>query len=134
MVLLLLLLAIVPIAAYRFASRRYPAHLFLVTGLALGSVIAPFSLGLYGVYFIPYVGLLPGMLGLLLVMIHSAPGFHLARLLGIVSPAEIIAGNGEPLFVLLNALIWAFVYGSLGALIDRMRQRKGIACVRHGHG
>jgi hypothetical protein len=134
MALLLLPLAVVPIVAYRFARLRNPARLFLVTGLALGAVVAPFSLGLYATYFIPYVGLVPGMLGLLLVMIHSAPGFHLARLLGIVSPAEIIAGSGEPFFLLINALVWSLAYGSLGALIDRLRQRKGIVGVRHGHG
>jgi hypothetical protein len=134
MTLLLLLLALVPIVAYRFTRRRDPAHLLLVSGLALGAVIAPFSIGLYATFFIPYVGLAPGMLGLLLVTIHSAPGFHLARLLGIVSPAEIIAGNCNLCFVLLNAAIWALVYGSLGALVDRLRQRKGMVGARHGQG
>jgi hypothetical protein len=122
------------VVAYRVARLRHPQRVFLLTGLALGAVIAPLSLGLYATYFIPYIGFLPGMIGLLLVMIHSAPGFHLARLLGIVSPAEIIAGGGDFWFVLLNAIVWAFVYGCLGWAIDWFRQYKCKEGGCHGHG
>jgi hypothetical protein len=110
--------------AYRFARTRFPSRVFLVSGIAVGSIIAPVSLGLYATFFIPYVGLVPGMVGLFLTLLHSAPGFQAARVLGLVSPAEIIAGTGDLYFAALNAVIWGIAYGSLGGVIDWLRSRR----------
>ena len=131
MLLLLLLLVVVPIIAFRYARRRYPNRVFLISGLALGSVISPFSLGLYATFFIPYVGLVPGILGLMSTMFHSAPGYNLAIALGIIPSHQVVGGVGHLYLAAIDAVFWATVYGGLGWLIDwaRAKSRKEATCM-----
>jgi hypothetical protein len=121
--LLLLFLAIVPVVAYRYARRRHPNHLFLISGVALGSIIEPFSLGLYATYFIPYIGLVPGMLGLFAAMFHGTPGHKAALYLGIIPP-QVVEGISHLYLAAVNAAIWGAVYGCVGWVIDRIRTRR----------
>ena len=121
--LLLLLLGLIPVAAYRYAKRRHPNHLFLISGVALGSIASPFSLGLYATFFIPYVGLVPGMLGLFASMFHGVPGFKVATELGII-PLGVVEGSSEVYLALIDGAIWATVYGCVGWVIDAIRMAR----------
>ena len=63
------LFIIVPVIAYKVARRRMPRHVYGITGASLGAVIAPISFGLYSWYFVSFIGVVPGMIGLILVMV-----------------------------------------------------------------
>jgi hypothetical protein len=53
-------------------------------GIAIGSVIEPFSLGLWaGSYYIIPVGILTVMLGVASSLIHGMSGFRVAEWLGV---------------------------------------------------
>jgi len=119
--LALLLLAIVPVAAWHLARVHVPSHVYLITGVAFGLVISPLSLGLYSTYFISPFGFPTGMLGLVSVMFHGAPGFHASVLLGLVPRGEVVSGIGHIYVELFNGILWGVVYGSLGFLVDRFR-------------
>lgn len=134
MLLLLLILAAVPILAFRYARRRHPNRTFLISGLALGVVISPLSLGLYATFFIPYVGLVPGMLGLMSTMFHSAPGYSLAITLGVIPSHQVVGGVGHFYLAAIDAVFWAVVYGSLGWAIDWVRSKGRKAGDLHAHG
>lgn len=134
MLLLLLLLAIVPLLAFRYARRHHPDRVFLISGIALGLVISPLSLGLYATFFIPYVGLVPGILGLMSSMFHGAPGYTLAVTLGIIPSRQVVSGVGHIYLTAIDAAVWAVVYGGLGWLIDRVRSKSGKAGNQHAHG
>jgi hypothetical protein len=123
MLWLLLLLAIFPTLAYRYAQRHHPRHLFLISGAALGAVISPLSLGLYATYSIPYVGFVPGMLGLVSASFHGAPGFAMAQSIGVIPP-DVVEGSSNFYLAAIDALIWAPLYGSAGRLIDHLRTRR----------
>lgn len=133
MLLLLLLLAAVPIIAYRIARTQHPSCTFLLTGIALGLVISPLSLGLYATFFIPYIGLVPGMIGLALTMFHGSPGFHLAQSLGII-PLGVVEGIGHFYIEVINGLIWAVAYGCLGWIADWFRAKNHKEGFPHAHG
>jgi hypothetical protein len=121
MPLLLLLLAVVPVVAWRFSRRRAPAHVWAITGVAFGLVISPLSLGLYSTYFI---GVLPtGLLGLLSTLFHGSPGYDAAVWLGLVPSHEVVSGVGHVYVEVLSGAFWAVVYGLLGATIDWLRLR-----------
>ncbi len=123
--LLLNLLIIVPIIAYKVARQRAPHHVYSITGASLGAVITPLSFGLYSWYFISVVGIVPGMLGLVLVMIHGGPGFHLAVSFGLIPAGEVVSGFAQYTIVeVLNGIIWLVCYGALGYVIDRFRARR----------
>jgi hypothetical protein len=60
-----------------------PTRTGVLTGATFGLVVSPVSLGLYLLGFLlPIIGMLPGLLGLLRMMFHGAPGHELSILLG----------------------------------------------------
>jgi hypothetical protein len=124
MLLLLLFLAAVPIVTYRFARKHYPSRALLIAGIALGSVISPLSLGLYATFFIPYVGLVPGILGLMLTMLHSTPGYGVAVALGLTPSGQVVEGASHLYLAAINGAFWASIYGGLGWVADRYRTKK----------
>lgn len=132
--LLLLLLAVVPILAFRLARSRFPSRAFLISGLALGLVISPLSLGLYASFFIPYVGFVPGIFGLMSTMFHSTPGYNLAIAFGIVPSHQVVEGVGRLYLAAIDGVVWAVVYGGLGWVVDWARLKKGKDGNQHAHG
>ena len=65
------------------------------------------------------------MLGLLLVMVHEVPGFHLAVGLGFVPAGKVVSGFAQHAIVeVLNGVVWLVCYGLLGYVIDRFRARR----------
>ena len=124
MVVFELLLWLVPVAAV-LASRRYAcASVWRNTGIALGLVVSPGSLGLYALYFLGPVAAILGMLGLLLNMLHGAPGYALSVAMGLIPSHTPVEGSMHIPIEVLNALIWAVVYGALGRFIDALRARR----------
>lgn len=125
MLIALFVLVLVPVITYRIARKNLPGYLWSVTGFSFGLVAAPVSLGLYAMFFVPYVGLVPGMIGLPLSLFHGAPGFEIATFLGLRDARSVVSGNEHLVIGLLNALFWGVVYGFLGFGIDRYRKVRG---------
>ncbi len=100
-----------------------PKYSATATGVGLGLIVSPLSMGLYATYFLSPLGIVTGMIGLLSLLFHGAPGFHIIRFLGLV-PAGVIEGVGHLYIQIVNALVWAVVYGALGWVIDRVRRSR----------
>ena len=111
----------VPLAAWYYVRTRVRRHLWLIVGAALGLVISPLSLGLYSIYFVSPFGFPTGMLGLASTLFHGAPGYHVALWLDLVPSHEVVSGRGSIYVELLNGVIRAVVYGSLGFIADWAR-------------
>jgi hypothetical protein len=110
---------------YRIARRKAPCHVFCITGTTFGTIVAPFSFGVYGLYFVSPLTALIGIIGLPLVLIHGCPGFGIAVYLGLVPKGEVISGIGShTIIMIINAIVWAACYGLLGCGIDYLRGRK----------
>ena len=123
MIVLLIALILIPIAAWLCARRFAPEFSTTLTGVSLGLVVSPMSMGLYATYFLGPLGIVTGMIGLVSSMVHGVPGFHIVRSLGLV-PAGVIEGVGHLYVEVANALVWAVVYGALGWVIDRVRKSR----------
>lgn len=130
MLLLLLLLAVAPFFAHRVARRRFPQWRACITGIALGCIVSPLSIGIYATFYLPYVGLVPGLIGLASSMFHGAPGYEAAIAMGVIPSHHVVAGVEHIYVFWLNALVWALVYGAIGRLIDLKRLRKNSAAPR----
>lgn len=115
-------LILVPLLAFRVARQKRPEYLWSVTGFSFGLVAAPVSLGLYAMFFVPYVGLIPGLIGLPLSLFHGAPGFEIATVLGLRDVHTVVSGKEHLTIGLINALFWSVVYGVFGYAIDRYRK------------
>lgn len=121
MILALLGLSLFPIFVYRWSMRSYPNRRGLVTGIAIGLVISPLSFGLYMTYFIPFIGFIPGMIGLFLKLFHGVPGFKVATFLGFREPGIVVSGIEHIPIEIINGIIWGMVYGLIGLGIDIYR-------------
>jgi hypothetical protein len=114
----------IPVAAFLWARRNARGRLWQITGLAFGTVVSPAATGLYGLYFLGPLTAVLGLIALPLSMIHGEPGYDLAIRLGLIRPRTTVEGAPAVYVELLNGVIWAAVYGSLGWLVDRLRSRK----------
>lgn len=124
MSLLLLTLIAVPMAARHWAKRNEPQHSAAITGVAFGSVASPFSLGLYiGAFFLGPFGLPLVAIGLPASIFHGTPGFRIAVELSVIPPG-VVEGISRLYVELLNAMVWAPVYGAIGWLVDRVRKSR----------
>jgi hypothetical protein len=115
---------VVPIAAYQLARRKLPARVHSITGVFLGLVVAPASMGLYSLYFLSSFTAPLGIVGLVLTMFHQPPGYHVAMWMGLIRPFTVVEGRQDLYIEVLNGAVWAPAYGALGALIDYLHTRK----------
>lgn len=122
----LCLLILLPVIVFRVARTRIPRHRFAVSGATLGMVITPWAFGLYSLFALgPYWAIL-GFPGLALVWIHEPPGFYMAMFLGFIPQGEVVSETtGRVVIEAFNAVVWALVYGLIGAGIDFMCRRNG---------
>lgn len=123
----LLALWLVPLAAALVSRRVAPSHLWRNTGFTFGLVVAPASLGLYGLFYAGPLAAVFGMLGLVLSLVHGPPGYNLAVAIGLVPSHTVVTGTANVPIEVLNALVWSVVYGVVGWLIDDWRTRKRVA-------
>ncbi len=113
----------VPFASHKIAGRKLPAYRWTITGVAFGSIVSPASLGLYALgFYLPYVCVVPAIVGLLSFMLHGTPGYQLAIMLGLQDPRLVVDDSGLAAIDALNAVIWGAIYGSAGYALDRWRR------------
>lgn len=118
------LFLLIPIAVFIVGSKRWPNFRTCYAGAAFGAVVSPSALGLYSLYFISPWGIAPGMLGLILTLIHGAPGFELAITFGLI-PRGVVSGLWSHVIIeSLNGVVWGLGYGLLGLAIDRFLSRR----------
>lgn len=118
MTTLLLLLAILPLATYNLSKVLGSKHRWLLTGVTMGMVIAPVSLALVQMTYIPIVGKLLGLVGLVTNLIHGSVGYFGLMTFGVIEPGTILVGSELLVINLVNALIWSLYYGTIGYNMD----------------
>jgi hypothetical protein len=120
---------VVPVLTYRYARRNSPSHVWCATGIAVEAVASPASFGTYSFYWLgaligplglPLAGL--GILGLMLTLLHGAPGFYLATILGLRG-SGVVHGFQYVYIEFLNAVVWAVAYGAIGWALDFVIRR-----------
>ena len=124
MILLLLLLVLIPIAAHAWAKKHAPLRRGVITGIGIGLVASPVSLGLYATYFLSPLGIVTGMVGLALVLWHASPGYYISTIIGLAAERTVVEGSSRVIVEVANGIFWGSVYGALGYGIDDLRLRR----------
>lgn len=124
LLLLLILLILIPIFAYRWAATHCAHNKFIILGIAFGSIVAPFSMGLYATFFIPLISLPTGLLGLVMVMLHSGIGFQVAIQSELIPSGVVTNLSSNIIIAIINGFAWGAIYGVIGYFIDKYRKHK----------
>lgn len=122
MILLFLFLVLVPLVAYKLAKKYKPRKLWTVTLSCFGAIVCPLGFGIYGLGFIPYLGVVFIGIGLFIFSWHSPVGYEIAIAAGIQKPRVVVSGLGHVWIGIINGIVWGVVYGAVGYLIDRLRE------------
>jgi hypothetical protein len=126
MTYLLTLLIIAPALTFWYARRRRPTNTFAVSGFVFGVVVSPWALGLYSLYYLSPWGIVPGLVGLVMTLVHGEPGFVVASHLGWIPVGVVSEFKSQAVVEAINAFVWAAVYGTLGLAIDRVRLKASL--------
>lgn len=114
----LVVLWLLPIATAVWSSQHARHVRWRNIGVVLGLVASPACMGLYSLLFLSRFTAPLGMLGLPLSMLHMAPGYWLGDVLGLIPRYTVLTGGMQLVMAALCAMVWAPVYGWIGARID----------------
>ena len=122
---MLLLLGLLPVLAFLVARKQWPRRLGLVTAVAVGAVISPFTMALYGVgmTIIP-IGFPLVLIGGFVAIIHGSPGFWLAIVTGVIVRGRVVEGVQHLYTFMLGVVVWVPAYALVGLAIDQLRLRR----------
>ncbi len=90
-----------------------------LNGIAFGAVIAPMSFGFLQMTYIPIIGKLLGLFGLLANLTHGSIGYICLLGGGFVEMNSVISAQQFILINAVNGLFFACCYGLIGYSLDR---------------
>ncbi|MBM9513846.1 hypothetical protein [Desulfogranum marinum] len=115
----LIFLAIIPLSSIQLTKHFQVKHRWLINGIAFGLVVAPVSLGLLQMTYIPLIGKLLGLIGLIANLTHGSIGFLCLLGSGVLELNSVISAPQLVIINIVNAVLFAHCYGLIGYSIDK---------------
>ncbi|MEJ2134044.1 MAG: hypothetical protein P8X86_02215 [Desulfofustis sp.] len=115
----LLFLAIVPLSCIYLTRNILVKHRFMWVGVAVGMVIAPVSFALIQMTYIPLIGKLLGLVGVLVNLTHGSIGYMSLLWSGTLEPNTAITASELVMINVFNGVLFAYIYGLIGYAVDR---------------
>ena len=91
----------------------------MLNGIALGMVIAPVSFGLIQMTYIPFIGKLLGLVGVIVNLTHGSIGYISLLWSGMIEPNTVITATELAMVNIFNGVLFAYLYGLIGYTLDR---------------
>jgi len=88
-------------------------------GIAIGMVIAPLGLGLLQLTYIPFVGPLLGLVGLVANLTHGSIGYFCLLGSGVFEMDTVLTASQITLINVVNGVLFSYCYGLVGYSLDR---------------
>ncbi len=110
----LILLAIIPLSCYELAKLFNYKYKNTICGISIGLVIAPVSFALLGFTYIPLIGKLLGLIGLLAHITHGWVGYLCLIGTGLLELGVEITALQLAMINMVNGLLFAYAYGLIG--------------------
>ena len=123
----LIFLMIIPLSCMYLTKHMKTKNRFMWKGIALGTVIAPVSFGLIQLSYIPVIGKLLGLVGVIVNLTHGSVGYICLMGCGIIEPNSVITAVHLTMINLCNGILFANIYGLVGHAVDKKlaRDKKG---------
>jgi len=116
---LLIFFAIVPLACFQLTKMYEVKNRWMWIGIAMGLVIAPLSYGLIQLSYIPLVGPLFGLVGLVANLTHGSIGYFCLLGSGVLEMDTVLTASQLVLINVVNGVLFSYCYGLVGYAIDR---------------
>ena len=128
----LIFLAIVPFSCMYPTKNMQIKYRFMVNGIALGMVIAPVSFGLIQMTYIPLIGMLLGLVGIIINLTHGSIGYISLLWGGMIEPHTTITASELVMINIFNGVLFAYIYGLIGYAVDRklVNEKEGRPALR----
>ena len=88
-------------------------------GIAFGVIIAPLSYGLLQLTYIPLIGKLLGLIGLVVNLTHGSIGFICLVGSGVLDPNTVLSAFQLVMINVVNGVLFAYCYGIIGYALDK---------------
>lgn len=88
-------------------------------GIAIGMVIAPVSFALIQMTYIPFLGKLLGLVGVVVNLTHGSIGYISLLWSGTIEPNKAITAFELIMINIFNGVLFAYIYGLIGYAVDR---------------
>jgi hypothetical protein len=115
----LIFLAIVPIASLYLTKNYQTKKRFMWNGIAFGMVIAPVSFSLIQMSYIPLIGKLLGLIGVVGNLTHGSIGYLCLLGSGVLEMNTVITASQLVMINVVNGVLFAYIYGLIGYAVDR---------------
>ena len=99
-------------------------------GIAFGMVIAPVSFGLIQMTYIPLVGKLLGLVGVVGNLTHGSIGYLCLLGSGVLEMNTVITASQLVMINMVNGVLFAYIYGLIGYAVDRKLATESVPAVR----
>ncbi len=123
----MILLAIIPLSCIELTKLFHSEHKNMICGISFGLVVAPVSFSLLQYTYVPIIGKLLGLIGMAGNLIHGMLGYFCLIGSGILEPAAQLTTMQLVMVNLVNGVLFTYLYGIAGYLIDRKQARKSLA-------
>ncbi len=115
----LILLTLIPLSCFELNKLINFKFRNMVYGISIGLVIAPVSFALLGFTYIPVIGKMLGLIGLLPHLTHGWVGYLSLIGTGFLELGAEITASQLVMINIVNGLVFAYIYGFIGYVIDR---------------
>jgi hypothetical protein len=126
----LIFLAIVPVSCFYLTKNMKTKKRYMWNGIAFGMVIAPVSFGLIQMTYIPLVGKLLGLVGVVGNLTHGSIGYLCLLGSGVLEMNTVITASQLVMINAVNGVLFAYIYGLIGYAVDRKLATESISAVR----
>lgn len=115
----LIFFAIVPLSCLQLTKIFKIKNRWMCNGIAFGMVIAPLSYGMLQLIYIPLIGKLLGLVGLVVNLTHGSIGFICLVGCGVLDPDTVLTAFQLIMINVVNGVLFAYCYGIIGYALDQ---------------
>ena len=115
----LIFLAIIPVTCLYLTKNMQTKHRFMCNGIAFGMVVAPVSFGLIQMTYVPFVGKLLGLVGVVGNLTHGSIGYLCLLGSGVLEMNTVITASQLVMINAVNGVLFAYIYGLIGYAVDK---------------
>lgn len=128
----LIFLTLIPALVCRLSREKKWKWRYAAIGLSVGTLVAPISYGFIQMSYIPIIGPILGLAGMIGNLLHGAPSYLCLVGCSIIHEHTVLSMQEFVLLNIVSAVIFGYIYGLIGYAVDKreIKNNKEVLNVR----